>query len=156
MNIKEDTSISFSIKRTRRSAFEANIFNLARNGIARAPNGGKVESTFEMQPVSSFLHGLRNKTFSWCLHNLVKTTANVLENSRADQWKAETREVSQTLRVFNKAIKARRTCLFLLNKMIIFVLNKKKKNDGRGAYVYFYRKLTSGKLVWAASVFLKK
>ena len=32
---------------------------------------------------------LRNKTFSPCLHSLVKSEANVWENSRADQWKPE-------------------------------------------------------------------
>ena len=33
---------------------------------------------------------LRNKTCFPCLHSLVKTEANVWENSRADQWKSET------------------------------------------------------------------
>ena len=33
---------------------------------------------------------LRNKTRSLCLHSLVKTEANVWENSRAEQWKPET------------------------------------------------------------------
>ena len=33
---------------------------------------------------------LRNKTCFPCLHSLVKTEANVWENSRANQWKPET------------------------------------------------------------------
>ena len=32
---------------------------------------------------------LKNKTCSPCLHSLVKTKANVWENSRVDQWKRE-------------------------------------------------------------------
>ena len=61
---------------------------------------------------------LRNKTCFPCLHSLVKTEANVWENSRADQWKPETlsrvftcSRILPNFRLdFHQAMKARKSC----------------------------------------------
>ena len=86
---------------------------------------------------------LRNETCSPCLHSLAKNEVNVLENSRADQWKGNrswgfspAREFSQTLPKFSPGYEGTDNMLHLFYKTIIFRL-KEEKDNIRGAYVYF-------------------
>ena len=82
---------------------------------------------------------LRNKTCFPCFHSLVKTEANVWENSRADQWKPETqpaREFSQTLPRFSTGYGGTDNMFYFFYKSIIFIVNK-KKDDIRSAYCKF-------------------
>ena len=65
-----------------------------------------------------YIKGLRNKTCFPCLHSLVKTEANVWENSRRRRLWGHGEDV------------------YLFYKIIIFRLNK-KKDDIRSANVYF-------------------
>ena len=78
-----------------------------------------------------------------CLHSLVKTEANVWENSRADQWKPETQsrvspawEFSQTLPRFSAGYGGTDKMFYFFYKIIIFVV-KKEKDDIRSAYCKF-------------------
>ena len=85
---------------------------------------------------------LWNITFSVCLHSLVKTEANIWENSRANQWKPEThrsrefspaREFSQTLPRFSPDYEGTENMFYFFYK-IIFHFNK-EKDDMLNAYV---------------------
>ena len=66
------------------------------------------------------------KTCSLCLHSLVKTEANVWENSRADQWSQfHLLENSHKLcRGFHQAMKAQRTCFISCWPFKTHVLSK--------------------------------
>ena len=83
---------------------------------------------------------LRNKTCLPCLHSLVKTEANVWENSRADQCKTRDavegfhllKNSHKLCRGFHQAIKARRT--YLIYFLIFFFCLNKEKDDIRSVY----------------------
>ena len=84
---------------------------------------------------------LRNKTCSPCRHSLMKTEANVWDNSRADQWKSETRSrvftCSRILKNFaSSGYEGKENMFYFFYKIVIFRL-KKEKDDKRSAYVYF-------------------
>ena len=74
---------------------------------------------------------LRKKTCSSCLHSLVKTLANVWENSRADQWKPENwaSEFSQTLPRFSPGYEGTYNMFYFFYEINIFRPNKEKEDD---------------------------
>ena len=97
-----------------------------QNYVRALGNGAKV-----IGQCREFL--LRNKTCFLCLHSLVKTEANVWENSRADQWKPETqskfspaREFSNFARGFQQDMEAWKTCFISFIKLLFSVLTKRK------------------------------
>ena len=92
---------------------------------------------------------LRNKTCYPCLHGLVKTEANVWENSRVDQWKPETqfspaREISQTLPMFSPCYEGTENMFYFFYKIIVFRLSK-EKYDIRSAWVecHFFHEIVN-------------
>ena len=66
---------------------------------------------------------LRNKICFPCLHSLVKTEANVWENSRADNILDNSVKL---FRGFYQAMKARITCFISFIELLFFVLTKRK------------------------------
>ena len=88
---------------------------------------------WDFSPVISsmkFSHiDLGNKTCSLCIHSLVKTKANVWENSRA------AREFWQTLPRFSPGFESTENMFYFFYKMINSRL--KEKDDIRSAYIYF-------------------
>ena len=105
------------------------------------------------------LFHLRNKTWSSCLHNLVKTEAKVWENSRGVQWKPETQSrVFTCSRIltnftrwgFHQAMKAQITCFTSFIKLLFFVLTKRKTTYEAHIIIFYLASfITLKKPEWA-------
>ena len=68
-----------------------------------------------------------DNTCSLCLHSLVKTKANVWENSRADQIRfSPAQEFSQTLPRFSPGYKGTKNMFYFFYKITISVLTKRE------------------------------
>ena len=67
---------------------------------------------------------LRNKTYSPCLHSLVKTKASIWENLRADQWKPKNSH--KHCRSFHQVMKGRRTRFISFITLLFSDLTKRK------------------------------
>ena len=68
---------------------------------------------------------LRNKTCFPCLYSLVKTEANVWENSRTDQF-SPAREFLQTLTRFSTGYGGTDNKFYFFYKIISFIVKKEK------------------------------
>ena len=68
-----------------------------------------------------------------CLHSLVKTEANVWENSRRSRGFSPAREFSQTLPWFSTGYGGTDNMFYLFYEIIIFSVNK-EKDDIRSVY----------------------
>ena len=84
----------------------------------------------------------RNKTFSPCFQSLVKTEANVWENSRADRWKPETQSSVFSCSRIHSNLGEVFTCLWYTEKMFYFFYKdnsfrfNKEKEDIGSAYSF--------------------
>ena len=101
-----------------------------------------VTSFVLLRPFGPIILQLRNKTCFPCLHSLVKTEANVWENSRADQREprpcrgfSPAREFSKTLPRFSTGYGGTDIPFYFFYK-IIFIVNK-EKDDIRSMYCKF-------------------
>ena len=89
-----------------------------------------------------------------CFHSLMKTEANVKENSRADQSPA--REFSQTLPRFSPGYEGTDNMFYFFYEIIIFRHNK-EKDYIRSEYVYldfFHETVTLHNLEAEATIML--
>ena len=77
--------------------------------------------------ISSWANHLRNKTCFPCLHSLVKTEANVWENSRADQCMLENSH--NLCQGFQQAMEAWTTCFISFVKLLFSLLTTWRQSN---------------------------